>query len=180
MRTEPEGPGWWMASDGRWYPPELHPAVLSGDRTPDELRSAPLSGRSDRTTIRWVADAEPTTAAEPVATLQADPGSTIEVAEPSGPDLAVRDDRAIQDDLAAGDELATADERSFGQDPAGGDRAAGIVLVDREPATIDLRAPGDEPPTDLGPPPSKETDRVRGAVAAEGGPEYELPPDRQR
>jgi hypothetical protein len=23
----PPGPGWWMASDGRWYPPESHPAA---------------------------------------------------------------------------------------------------------------------------------------------------------
>jgi hypothetical protein len=21
------GPGWWIASDGKWYPPELHPSV---------------------------------------------------------------------------------------------------------------------------------------------------------
>ncbi len=24
-----QGPGWWIASDGRWYPPELHPLVRS-------------------------------------------------------------------------------------------------------------------------------------------------------
>lgn len=23
--NQPSGPGWWLASDGRWYPPELHP-----------------------------------------------------------------------------------------------------------------------------------------------------------
>jgi len=22
---DPQGPGWWIATDGRWYPPELHP-----------------------------------------------------------------------------------------------------------------------------------------------------------
>jgi len=27
MRDVAPGPGWWIASDGRWYPPELHPAV---------------------------------------------------------------------------------------------------------------------------------------------------------
>jgi len=26
VRDAPEGPGWWMASDGHWYPPELHPS----------------------------------------------------------------------------------------------------------------------------------------------------------
>lgn len=27
MSDTGQGPGWWEASDGRWYPPELHPAV---------------------------------------------------------------------------------------------------------------------------------------------------------
>ncbi len=22
-----QGPGWWIASDGKWYPPELHPYI---------------------------------------------------------------------------------------------------------------------------------------------------------
>ena len=26
MSDKPEGPGWWIASDGKWYPPELHPS----------------------------------------------------------------------------------------------------------------------------------------------------------
>jgi hypothetical protein len=26
MSMEPQGPGWWRASDGRWYPPQPHPA----------------------------------------------------------------------------------------------------------------------------------------------------------
>ena len=25
MSDVSQGPGWWMASDGKWYPPELHP-----------------------------------------------------------------------------------------------------------------------------------------------------------
>jgi len=25
VSVTPQGPGWWVASDGRWYPPELHP-----------------------------------------------------------------------------------------------------------------------------------------------------------
>jgi hypothetical protein len=25
MSQQPQGPGWWQASDGRWYPPEQHP-----------------------------------------------------------------------------------------------------------------------------------------------------------
>lgn len=27
MSQTPAGPGWWQASDGRWYPPESHPSV---------------------------------------------------------------------------------------------------------------------------------------------------------
>ena len=27
MSDKPEGPGWWIASDGKWYPPELHPSL---------------------------------------------------------------------------------------------------------------------------------------------------------
>ena len=27
MSERQEGPGWWMASDGKWYPPESHPDV---------------------------------------------------------------------------------------------------------------------------------------------------------
>jgi hypothetical protein len=26
MTDTPPAPGWWLASDGRWYPPEQHPA----------------------------------------------------------------------------------------------------------------------------------------------------------
>lgn len=27
MSDTQQGPGWWLASDGRWYPPELHPSA---------------------------------------------------------------------------------------------------------------------------------------------------------
>ena len=27
MSDSTQGPGWWQASDGKWYPPELHPSV---------------------------------------------------------------------------------------------------------------------------------------------------------
>lgn len=29
MSDAPRGPGWWVASDGRWYPPEQHPAPMA-------------------------------------------------------------------------------------------------------------------------------------------------------
>ena len=27
MSDKPQGPGWWLASDGTWHPPELHPSA---------------------------------------------------------------------------------------------------------------------------------------------------------
>jgi hypothetical protein len=48
----PGGPGWWIASDGRWYPPELHPAARAappaslpapGMPHPDGVPSGPPS-----------------------------------------------------------------------------------------------------------------------------------------
>ena len=33
MSDKCEGPGWWIASDGKWYPPELHPAVRAQIQT---------------------------------------------------------------------------------------------------------------------------------------------------
>jgi len=35
MSDNPEGPGWWIASDGKWYPPELHPSVRTDDPAPE-------------------------------------------------------------------------------------------------------------------------------------------------
>jgi hypothetical protein len=32
MSDKSEGPGWWIASDGKWYPPELHPSVMENAR----------------------------------------------------------------------------------------------------------------------------------------------------
>lgn len=53
MRDGMPGPGWWIASDGRWYPPELHPdmraatAVVVEDPTPP----ASLTTESSPTTL---------------------------------------------------------------------------------------------------------------------------------
>ncbi len=32
MSDSPAGEDWWMASDGKWYPPELHPVRLEAER----------------------------------------------------------------------------------------------------------------------------------------------------
>jgi hypothetical protein len=34
MSDKSEGPGWWIASDGNWYPPELHPSVREAPKPP--------------------------------------------------------------------------------------------------------------------------------------------------
>ena len=38
MSDVPQGPGWWQASDQRWYPPETHPAY---QRAPYMVQGAP-------------------------------------------------------------------------------------------------------------------------------------------
>lgn len=48
MSDKPEGPGWWIASDGKWYPPELHPSTR-GDAQGKEAAPA-ASGPPPR---RW-------------------------------------------------------------------------------------------------------------------------------
>jgi len=32
MSDKPQGPGWWLASDGTWHPPELHPSVQGAEK----------------------------------------------------------------------------------------------------------------------------------------------------
>jgi hypothetical protein len=34
MSDMSQGPGWWIASDGKWYPPHLHPSVLAPETPP--------------------------------------------------------------------------------------------------------------------------------------------------
>ncbi len=45
MSEHHEGDGWWIASDGNWYPPELHPSV-KGDPT-NQMQSAGSVGASE-------------------------------------------------------------------------------------------------------------------------------------
>jgi len=47
MSDVSNGPGWWIASDGRWYPPELHPSAReqqSGVVPPRAHATAPAAG----------------------------------------------------------------------------------------------------------------------------------------
>jgi hypothetical protein len=47
MSEESQGPGWWIASDGQWYAPHLHPSVRDGrSEAPEEKapeRTAPVT-----------------------------------------------------------------------------------------------------------------------------------------
>ncbi len=45
MSDASQGPDWWRASDGMWYPPELHPDYVTR-RVPGPTRSAPSSPRT--------------------------------------------------------------------------------------------------------------------------------------
>ena len=48
MSDKSEGPGWWIASDGKWYPPELHPTVRVDSTTEPSMQG--LDGVPKR---RW-------------------------------------------------------------------------------------------------------------------------------
>ena len=42
MSETPQGPGWWVASDGKWYPPETHPSVRTDPPAqPPPVQQAP-------------------------------------------------------------------------------------------------------------------------------------------
>ena len=40
MSDVAQGPNWWIASDGKWYPPELHPSV----RSPEPAKAGSTGG----------------------------------------------------------------------------------------------------------------------------------------
>jgi len=42
MSDQSQGPGWWVASDGKWYPPEQHPNYAPAH--PSSLAMRPVTG----------------------------------------------------------------------------------------------------------------------------------------
>ena len=56
MSDKPEGSGWWIASDGKWYPPELHPSVREDPTPPtaakdtDPTQPPRWQGQADKST----------------------------------------------------------------------------------------------------------------------------------
>jgi hypothetical protein len=60
MSDKPEGPGWWIASDGKWYPPELHPTV-KGDAavtTANDRRNPAPPADGTNSPKRWQGQAD--------------------------------------------------------------------------------------------------------------------------
>jgi hypothetical protein len=53
MSDKSEAPGWWIASDGKWYPPELHPSVRN-----DSHPQASGQGAETSQPHRWQGQAE--------------------------------------------------------------------------------------------------------------------------
>ena len=44
MSDAPQGPGWWQASDDRWYPPEQAPGAADAATTPSGAGAGPTPG----------------------------------------------------------------------------------------------------------------------------------------
>lgn len=65
-----QGPGWWIASDGKWYPPQSHPDVL---RTPEPTTVAPATSPPSPAAPPSTADVAPSGASSvpaPVPTVR--------------------------------------------------------------------------------------------------------------
>lgn len=48
MSAQSQGPGWWVASDGKWYPPESHPDFRPPPPPPPSAPPPPTGRRSER------------------------------------------------------------------------------------------------------------------------------------
>src|SRR5690554_2550534 len=75
MSDTSQGPGWWLASDGKWYPPEQAPGTSSSDTTVG-------AGGADESAAGWASPAGGSTSDEGVGGAGTSPfGST----PPPGP-----------------------------------------------------------------------------------------------
>jgi len=73
MNDTPEGPGWWRASDGRWYPPALRP-VPAGVAAPVGVAAPADGSAADAATLLATAPSDQATAPSdqaPAAVLEA-------------------------------------------------------------------------------------------------------------
>lgn len=53
MSDVQQGPGWWMASDGRWYPPESRPALPPPPPPPPVAATQPITAKGVTGTITF-------------------------------------------------------------------------------------------------------------------------------
>ncbi|MHB1582152.1 MAG: hypothetical protein ACYC0E_00180 [Acidimicrobiales bacterium] len=78
MSDVSQGPGWWLASDGRWYPPETHPQYRAAATTVAEPGAAtgsdpaagsatPATGSDPAAMATTATDAATTAPGEPAA-----------------------------------------------------------------------------------------------------------------
>ena len=83
MRDGIPGPGWWIASDGRWYPPDLHPDVRAAAAVVVEEPSPPASPWTDSSLAtfdisRDISDGKPSNGNQAfLATLPSSNGTQI-------------------------------------------------------------------------------------------------------
>ncbi len=82
MSDVSQGPGWWQASDGKWYPPDLHPdyqasaPVDQSAVSSPTIGSAPVFPAADSAPVFAAADSAPGVAAADSAPGFAAPDST--------------------------------------------------------------------------------------------------------
>lgn len=50
---DPPPPGWWQASDGNWYAPELHPGVQAPQPAPQQVATLTTTGQPPSPRARW-------------------------------------------------------------------------------------------------------------------------------
>jgi uncharacterized RDD family membrane protein YckC len=87
MSNVPQGPGWWIASDGQWYPPQSHPAAAA----PPWVPVLPLPARRSSAEFDEFAPLPPLSAVVPTYAGPAEgsnghaPGAPAAWAPPSAP-----------------------------------------------------------------------------------------------
>ena len=98
MSDSSQGPGWWVASDGKWYAPELHPDALASTEAGTDTAAATDTATDAQQTAT---DVEPPAAAKGAeAEGPGDQGADIaegSESEATAELSAVADDTAVQD-----------------------------------------------------------------------------------
>ncbi len=77
MSDKPLGPGWWLASDGTWHPPELHPSIAGGTGGPAAPTAVPSGAPVATTDAGPQPDHAPTPPAASPAATAAVPGLPV-------------------------------------------------------------------------------------------------------